>query len=122
MATLTGVRVLVVDDEEPLRDLLKLFLESKGAVVLDAGDGRTALRRIEDEGADLILCDQMMPGITGQELFRKLAQNRPDFRGRFILMTGSVDLESGILRPDMQMVRKPFDLAQIEAACLRCIA
>jgi CheY-like chemotaxis protein len=69
-----GVRVLVVDDDEDIRELLALLLEANGAVVAVAADGVDALEALDGDGHTpaLILLDLMMPRMDGQEFLTRL--------------------------------------------------
>ena len=65
-------RVLVVDDEVHVQNLLRLYLERSGYEVETCGDGEGALEAIERQPPDLVLLDLMLPGINGLELCRQL--------------------------------------------------
>ncbi|BBH21036.1 DNA-binding response regulator [Paenibacillus baekrokdamisoli] len=67
-------RILVVDDEERIRRLLKMYLEKEGYVIEEAEDGETALRLATVSDFDLILLDVMLPGIDGIEVCARLRQ------------------------------------------------
>ena len=64
--------ILVVDDEQTLRDTLKYNLSREGYRVLTAPDGMEALRLVEAESIDLMILDIMMPGLTGIDVCRTL--------------------------------------------------
>jgi len=66
------VKVLVVDDEPKIVDLVKLYLERDGFQVLTARDGHAALAAVRDEQPDLIVLDLMLPGIDGVEVCRRI--------------------------------------------------
>lgn len=68
----TGCRALVVDDEEPVRELLKLYLAQEGFAVAFAGDGMQALKLHTDWSPHLILLDLMLPGVDGMEVCRRI--------------------------------------------------
>jgi len=68
------MRILVVDDEAPMRALLRLFLEQNGFAVSEAEDGHAALARARAEQPDLILLDIMMPGLDGWQVCRMLRE------------------------------------------------
>lgn len=70
-------KILVVDDEEQIVDLVKTFLEREGYSVIEAYSGEEGLKKAFDESPDLILLDIMMPVIDGWEVFRRL-RNEPD--------------------------------------------
>ncbi|MBP3964429.1 response regulator transcription factor [Paenibacillus lignilyticus] len=67
-------RILVVDDEERIRRLLKMYLEKEGYLIEEAEDGETALRLATAGEFDLILLDVMLPGIDGIEVCSRLRQ------------------------------------------------
>ena len=62
--------VLVVDDEPIVREVVVRYLEREGHATLEAGDGTTARAMLEEQTADLVVLDVMLPGIDGLELCR----------------------------------------------------
>jgi two-component system, OmpR family, response regulator ResD len=66
--------ILVVDDEERIRRLLRMYLEKEGYDIEEAEDGETALRMATDSDYDLVLLDVMLPGIDGIEVCARLRQ------------------------------------------------
>ena len=66
------VRVLVVEDEQRLRDLVRGYLEHEGFTVLTAGDGRAALDLARQHAPDIVVLDLMLPGLDGLEVCRRL--------------------------------------------------
>ena len=83
--------ILVVDDDPDLRELLRRTLEREGYTVLEAGDGRAALVRIEERLPGLILLDLMMPDMNGFELLTELGA-RPEWRGIPVVVVTAKDL------------------------------
>ncbi len=73
----TKITLLCVDDEDTPRMLRKLILQKQGYEVLTAGSGKEALARLEEGGIDLVLSDQMMPGMTGTELTKAIKASMP---------------------------------------------
>jgi DNA-binding response OmpR family regulator len=67
-----SARILVVEDEPQLRNLLRLYLERDGHSVTDAGDGPTALAAYDALGADLVILDLMLPGMQGETVLEAL--------------------------------------------------
>ncbi|GBF72726.1 DNA-binding response regulator [Paenibacillus sp. 598K] len=67
-------RILVVDDEERIRRLLKMYLEKEGYAIDEAEDGESALRMATSSDFDLVLLDVMLPGIDGIEVCSRLRQ------------------------------------------------
>ena len=91
-------RILVVDDEEGIRELLKDILEEEGYICLTAGSGLEALQFTDSEAVDLALVDMIMPGINGATLFQLLRGLYPDLAVVFITAVSDVDLAVEHLR------------------------
>jgi CheY-like chemotaxis protein len=106
--------VLVVDDEDAIRDFLRSALEAEGYVVLAAGDGIDALALCERYRVDAILLDLMMPRLNGLDFLARLRQRRG-------LDGVSIFLMSALLTPDDDAnfegvaggFGKPFDLNEL---------
>ena len=64
--------ILVVDDEETIREVVRRYLEREGYLVNEAADGYEALRIIQNESPSLIVLDLMLPGIDGFEVLRQI--------------------------------------------------
>lgn len=69
-----GARILVVEDEPRLRELVRLYLEREGHSVSDAGDGPAALEAYAAGGADLVILDLMLPGMQGEAVLEALRE------------------------------------------------
>jgi len=69
-----NVKILIVDDEEKMRQVIKIYLEKEGYAVEEAGDGREALEKINMTEFSLILLDVMMPEIDGWTVCRKIRE------------------------------------------------
>jgi CheY-like chemotaxis protein len=114
-------RVLVVDDEEMMRELVKAMLEAEGYLVKVAADGPSALREIQAEPPDLVLLDLRMPGMTGWEVIEQL-KGHPS-PPPVIAMSGMGVREP----PELRAVRdhvlgylpKPFSQEQMLKTCTR---
>jgi len=72
----TNSRILVVDDEERIRRLLRMYLEKEGYVIDEAEDGETALKKALEQDYDLIVLDLMLPGMDGVEVCNRLRQQK----------------------------------------------
>jgi two-component system response regulator AtoC len=101
--------VLIVDDDESLRESLALVLGAEGFEVATAADGERALARLDDAAPDIVLCDLRMPGMGGLELVPELVRRRPD--ATVILMsawgTNELALEA-MRRGAYDYLAKPF--------------
>lgn len=69
-----GARILVVEDEPRLRELLRLYLERDGHQVTDVGDGSAAIAAYDAHGADLVVLDLMLPGLQGEAVLGALRE------------------------------------------------
>jgi len=69
-----GARILVVEDEPRLRELLRLYLEREGYRVTDAGDGPSAIAAFDADGAELVVLDLMLPGMQGETVLEALRE------------------------------------------------
>lgn len=81
-------RILVVDDEADVRDLMMTFLEDSGYTVTSCGDGYSALNEISNGNYDLVFLDVMMPDMDGLATLRKIRQLNPKLK--IVVMTGSL--------------------------------
>ena len=79
-----GSSVLIVDDEEGIRELLKDKLQEQGYCCHTAANGEAALDFLANEEVDLVLLDIMMPGMTGLNLFERTKEMYPDMAVIFI--------------------------------------
>ena len=107
-------RVLVVDDERAIRDILRDFLEMEGFDVTTADDGVTALHALENGRYDVLLSDLKMPNMGGLELLDRLKQSGRDVVT--VLMTGFGTVESAIVamkRGAFDYVLKPFKVEEV---------
>jgi two-component system, cell cycle sensor histidine kinase and response regulator CckA len=105
-----GEVVLVVEDEEAVRTMLRRLLESEGYAVLEAADGQQALQVIEGAPrVDLVITDVAMPAMNGRQLADRLKLSRP--RLPVLFMSGYTDDEMvrrGLIEPDHPFLGKPF--------------
>jgi two-component system alkaline phosphatase synthesis response regulator PhoP len=72
---MSTARILLVDDESPLRELVRPYLEAEGYEVMEASSGPAALDLFRGSGADLAIVDVMLPGFDGMELVRRLRES-----------------------------------------------
>lgn len=87
-------RILVVDDESDMRMALGNVLSRGGHQVFEAGDGPTALKFLDSEGADIVLLDMRLPGMDGVQILKKLRET--DKETPVVMVTGYGSLESAV--------------------------
>jgi len=106
-----GATILVVEDSEPLRDLIFETLETMGYTALIAQDGHQALRICTQFSGtiDLLLTDVVMPKMKGPEVMKRVKQLRPDIGVLFMSgYTNDVTVRHGISNADVSFIQKPF--------------
>lgn len=101
-------RVLVVDDEAFVRQLLRTYLERAGHLVMEAANGRDALDTFTREQPDLVVTDNTMPELSGADLIRELRRTAPE--ARIIAMSG-FPYQEGLTNVD-RLLPKPFTREQ----------
>jgi two-component system, cell cycle sensor histidine kinase and response regulator CckA len=118
-------RILVVDDEEGIRTLVRKVLERQGFQVTEAESGDAAVVLLERDGApyDLLISDMMMPGIDGRSLANRISQMRPGIRILFISgYTEDAEVQSGRLPAGTAFLPKPFPHSALIDAVNRLLA
>jgi signal transduction histidine kinase/CheY-like chemotaxis protein len=103
--------ILVVEDSEPLRELVFEALESMGYTALMAKDGQQAIRICSQFSGtiDLLLSDVIMPKMNGPEVMKKIKQIRPEIAVLFMSgYTNDVTLRHGVSTADVAFIQKPF--------------
>jgi signal transduction histidine kinase len=111
--TLPGGHLLVVDDEEPIADLVRDALEDRGWTVRSARDGAEALSMVALAPFDVLLVDMKMPGMDGREFYEMLRRSHPEMARRVVFSTGdvsSVGTSQFLDSADNPVLGKPYDL------------
>ena len=112
----TPIRVLVVDDEPSLAEVLASVLTYEGWVVRTAGDGATAVQVARDLEPDAVVLDVMLPDIDGLEVLRRLRTVQPAVCVLFLTARDSVeDRIAGLTAGGDDYVTKPFSLEEVLA-------
>ena len=102
-------RILVVDDNKELREILEEYLKSEGHNVEGSANGRDALERYEKSPFDLIITDLNMPEISGMELIKTIRKESKDTE--FVIITGYASMDSAVEAVKMgafDYIVKPF--------------
>jgi two-component system cell cycle sensor histidine kinase/response regulator CckA len=116
---MTGLEtILLVEDEEMVRELARDVLRVAGYTVLEAASGPDALRLLEgrQEPLHLLLSDVILPQMNGCELYERLVSERPDLK--VLYMSGYTDdvfARHGRVNPSSSFIQKPFTLAALTA-------
>jgi len=107
-------RILIVDDDDALRESLELVLASEGYDVVTARSGEDALERIEATTVDVVLCDLRMPGLDGFELMPQLARALPGAPVILMSAYGTADLAiEAMKRGAYDYLAKPFQPSEV---------
>jgi len=104
-------RILVVDDEPGLRDMLVFDLTDRGHEVVAIDDPRLALDRLRRESFDLVICDVMMPGLSGMDLLKSIKAVSPGTS--VVMVTGSPTKEAAAESVKLgacDYIAKPYEL------------
>jgi signal transduction histidine kinase len=113
----TRIRVLLLDDEAPLREAVLRYLARRDIDVVAVGDGGEALRALKQHDFDVILSDVRMPGMNGRDFVAHLRRERPELVARLIFSTGNAfapDTEELLEGAGVPSVSKPFDFVALE--------
>jgi len=115
---LNGLHVLVIDDQEDMREALSVMLESLGAQVQSAGSAQTGLAAVASDHPDVVLCDLAMPGEDGFSVIRKVRALGPDQGGTVPVVALTAYAEREIVRRCLDAgfdahLPKPMDAADL---------
>jgi DNA-binding response OmpR family regulator len=106
------VRVLVIDDEAPIRLLCRVNLEAEGMEALEAADGEHGLELARRERPDAILLDVMMPGLDGWQVAERLLEDEATRSIPIVFLTARAELRDrakGLDVGGLEYVTKPFN-------------
>jgi DNA-binding response OmpR family regulator len=109
-------KVLVVDDEAPIRLLCRVNLEAEGMEVLEAADGETGLETARAEKPDVVLLDVMMPGMDGWQVAERLVEDADTNDIPLIFLTARAELRDrarGLELGGVDYITKPFNPTEL---------
>jgi YesN/AraC family two-component response regulator len=110
-------KILLVDDEKDVRDVLHLSLSDMGYDVFEAENGDEALRIFKKTNPSIVLTDIKMPGMDGIELLRKIKHHNPEAEVVMITGHGAMDLAIMSLKYDAaDFITKPINVDALEVA------
>jgi CheY-like chemotaxis protein len=89
----TKGKVLIVDDEPAIRNILARILSNKGHQAQTVSSGKAALAMLHEKGYDLLVADLKMSGVSGIDLYETLKKKRPDMADRTVFITGDTMTE-----------------------------
>jgi len=113
-----GKHILVVEDEEPIRRMMRFSLERAGFEVSEAEDAREARLQIADRPPDLVLLDWMLPGLSGLDFARELRGDPATRELPIIMVTARAEEENRVRGLDLgcdDYVTKPFSPSELVA-------
>jgi len=105
-------KILVVDDEPSIRDLIVAVLEEEGYLAFGAGTGFVALDLVSSERPDLVLLDMMMPQMDGRETMRRMRQ-APEGRDIPVIVMSAAVTADRLGEGIAAFIAKPFDLVAL---------
>lgn len=115
--------VLIVEDDEPTRALLTAIVARHGMQSVEAADGTSALAMLRNALFDAVLLDLLLPELSGVEILADLQANMPDVLPRVVIVTAAVEpdwMTRAEVRRAHAVIRKPFDVKELEREMLAC--
>ncbi|MCD6352196.1 MAG: PAS domain S-box protein, partial [Armatimonadetes bacterium] len=120
-----AARLLVVDDEPAVRDVIRTALEAEGYSVESCGDAQDALELLTEQDFDAVICDLRLPGMDGPTLYHLAARRRPELTRRFLFVTGDTVSEASrqfLQTTGAPALNKPFELDELHTAVASVVA
>ena len=110
-----GARILFVDDEKHIRDVMARNLLAEGMFVQVASNGKEAIELLEQNQFDVVISDVKMPNMSGMDVGKWLNKNNPVLLERFILATGAIDpeIDDFCRQYGCDAITKPFEIEKL---------
>ena len=115
-------RILIIEDEAAIRANLVRFVRLEGHEAVEASDGSAGLAAAQTCGPDLILCDLMMPGLSGMQVLAALRQQSALASIPFVFLSASAEPERMLQAGELgarEYLAKPFNLARLREVLRR---
>ncbi len=116
------IKILIIDDERPIRETLEMFLREKGYEVLTSEDGEGGLEALQNERPEIVILDIRLPGMDGLEVLRRIRE-----AGEYIhviMITAYRDAETtkqAMKLGAYEYIHKPLDADEFEVAIERAV-
>ena len=111
-------KILIVEDEKDIRDLIIYALEAKGYETISADDGEKALKMLKENKPDLVILDWMLPSVSGLEICRNIRRDENIKNIPIIMLTAKITEDDKILGLDSgadDYITKPFSTAELSS-------
>ena len=120
-----GKKVLVIDDEEAILQMMREELTRRGYEVEVAASGEAGLNRLKKNNCDVVFCDWKMPGLNGRQVYETLRTTKPDLCRRVVFITGDVinePMREFLEKEERLCLAKPFKLVEVRRAIKTVLA
>lgn len=121
---LAGKRILVLDDEAPILEIIREALSIEGAEVTTASAGQEALQCLKTKFFDLILTDIKMPQMSGLEFYKAIAHEVPEMKNKVIFLTGdmiNLKTKEFLAQGDHLFLNKPFEIKELVKMVIKSV-
>lgn len=111
-------KILIVEDEKDIRDLIIYALQAKGYETISADDGEKALKMLKENKPDLVILDWMLPSVSGLEICRNIRRDKNIKNIPIIMLTAKITEDDKILGLDSgadDYITKPFSTAELNS-------
>jgi two-component system NtrC family sensor kinase len=120
-----GKKILVIDDEEAILQMVSESLSGYGYQVDTVFDGETSLRQLKQNHYDVTFCDWKLPGLNGRQIYERLRATNPELCKRVVFITGDVineQMRKFLEDEKRSCLTKPFELAELRSAIKTILA
>jgi len=111
-----GTKILIVDDEENVREVISYILGERGFIIEEAKDGKEALKKVEECKPDIIILDVSMPGMNGIQTCKQLRKNLHTQNIPIIFLSAEKCITEVVQNTPgaaIEYIEKPFNLAHL---------